>query len=358
MDSIEFLAKYDLRNSKITMIYPSNWTEEMGELYTLQIKGDYVKDDYRYFDIFISRIFVTDQELKKKLDSLNAIECPMLKAVSAIRRGKEYDVKLVLDNDGSEISLELTCGHFGVSGVHYRGFDYTNVYGTSAYLEMEEKYRYVFDEQYFCEEVITGLPDGFSLYERNYIHKTDHAIHARGAKCELRRNGKCIYAYNPCDNHHTPYKEFVLHSNGHRYYPFHVDLYGISYIDVDTLEVFNYVPRGYDNQYGAPNGESFIVTKVLYDPASDFVAYEGCYWAGSSDVMVGNLADPLNFDPHLISINKIIDPEGDECYDIDFVSWDAEGITVICGGENGTVTKKILFEELKKAYETQNKSAY
>ena len=352
-----FLEKNDLSNSKITMIYPYGWTEENGEFYSLQINGDYVKDDYRYFDIIIGRIFVNDTALKEKLECLKTFECPVLKAVSATREGKIYDVKLVLDDNGSEIGLDFTCGQFVASAAHYRGFDYTNVYGTPAYQEMEEENRYVFDEKYFREEVITELPDGFSLYERNYIHEEDHAIHARGSKCELSKDGKCIYAYDSCDNHHTPYKNLILHSNGHRYYPFHVDLYGISYIDVETLEVFNYVPRGYDNQYGAPNGESFIVTKVLYDPASDLVAYEGCYWAGPSDVMVGKLDHPLDFDPHLISISKIIDPE-DEGYDVDFLSWDSDGLTVKVIGDAGKGTSKISFDDLKKAAETQNKSAY
>lgn len=355
MDNNEFLEKYDLSNSKITKICPGNWTEEEGEYYSLHIQGDYVKDEYRYFDIYIMRFLVTDQELKKKLDSLEAIENPVLKAVSGTRNGKGSDVKLLLDNNGSEISLEVTCAQFSASGSHYRGFDYSNVYGTPEYLEMEERNNYVFDEQYFETETITELPDGFSLYEKKYVHYSDHATHARGVNCELRRDGKCICAYTSIDDHHTAYKEFILHSNGHRYYPFHIDLYGISYIDVDTLEVFNYVPRGYDNHYGMPNGESFIVTKVLYDPATDLVAYEGCYWAGPSDVMVGRLDDPLNFDPHLISINKMIDPESDECYEIDFGSWEADGITVKVEDAG---TRKISFEDLEKAFETQDKRAY
>lgn len=353
-----FLEKNDLSNSKITKIYPYSWTEGNSEFYSLQIKGDYVKDDYRYFDIFIGRIIVNDPALKEKLERLKTFECPVLKAVSATGKGREYCVEIVLDNNGSEISLDFSCGLFSASAAHYRGFDYTNVYGTPAYQEMEEENRYVFDEKYFREEVITELPDGFSLYERNYIHKEGHAIHARGSKCELRKDGKCIYAYDSCDNHHTPYKDLILHSNGHRYYPFHVNLYGISYIDVDTLEAFNYIPRGYDNQYGMPCGESFIVTKVHYDPVTDLVAYEGCYWAGPSDVMVGKLDHPLFFDPHLISINKILDPECDEGYDVDFVSWNTDGITVKIIGETGKGTSKISFEDLKKAKETQNKNAY
>ena len=354
MDGIEFLEKNDLGNSKITMIYPSNWTEENNEFYSLHIKGDYVNGEYRYFDIIIGRIPVNSPDLKEKLVSLNTLEFPVLKAVAATRKDRIYDVKLVLDNKGSETGLEFTCGLFNVSGKHYRGFDYTNVFGTPEYLEMEEMYRYVFDEQYFLEEKITELPDGFSLLQRNYIHKTDN-VH--GSKCELCRDGKCIYAYSTCDHHHTPYKEFILHSNGHRYYPFHVDLYGISYIDVDTQGVFNYIPRGYDNQYGAPNGESFIVTKVHYDPASDLVAYDGCYWAGPSEVMVGKLGDPLNFDPHLISVNEILDPEGEEDYDVSFVSWNEEGMTINIVGGDGERTIKLSFDDLEKSSKTQNKSS-
>ena len=73
-----FLEKNDLSNSKITMIYPYGWTEENGEFYSLQIKGDYVKDDYRYFSMIIGRIFVNDTQLKEKLESLKTFECPVL----------------------------------------------------------------------------------------------------------------------------------------------------------------------------------------------------------------------------------------------------------------------------------------
>ena len=358
MDYTEFLRENDLSNAQITGIGTDSWTEDSGELFSFQIKGDYVNGEYRYFDLIASRIRTDDPELKAKIRSLNDMKLPVLKSVSATEKDKTYYVSLALDNNGSVVSVDFTCSFFSASGSHYRGFDYTNVYGTPEYEEMEARCRYVFDEKYFKDEKITELQDGFSWYERNYIHMSDHAIHARGAKIELRKDGKCIFAVSPCDNHHSVHKEIILHSNGHRYLPFHVDLYGISYIDVDTLEVYNYVPRGYDNNCGLPMGESFIVTRVFYDKATDLVAYEGCYWAGPSDVMVGSLKDPLNFDPHLISLDEILDPD-DECYDVDFVSWDEDGITVkVFGDENGTGTAKLSFEDLKKAFETQDKRAY
>ena len=355
MKNIEFLKENDLSNTQIRKIFTDSWTEDGIDYMSIKIDGAYVKDDYRFYTLWFCRIQVCEPELKEKIGKPDNTEHLTLKAVSVSKTDDGYDSKIELSNNGSDISVSFVCGHFTASGSHYLGFDYTNVYDTPEYLKMYEENSYVFDEQYFREEKNTELTDGFSLYERTYIHQDEHAVYARGAKSELRKYGKCIYAYAPCDNHHVPYKEIIHHSNGHRYYPFHVNLYGISYIDVDTLEVFNYVPRGYDNSYGMPNGESFIVTTVFYDPASDLVAYEGCYWAGPYNVMIGNLADPMNFDPHLISINLIFDPENEGCCDTDFISWDKDGITVKIIGD-GTRTEKISFEDLKKAAETQKKT--
>ena len=58
-----------------------------------------------------------------------------------------------LSNNGSDISVSFVCGHFTASGSHYLGFDYTNVYDTPEYLKMYEENSYVFDEQYFREEM-------------------------------------------------------------------------------------------------------------------------------------------------------------------------------------------------------------
>lgn len=70
------------------------------------------------------------------------------------------------------------------------------------------------------------------------------------------------------------------------------------------------------------------MTDIHYDPSSDIVAYGGCYWGGPYDVMAGDLSDPLNYDPHLVSINSIIDPEYDEGWDVDFVCFEDGKLTV------------------------------
>ena len=177
---------------------------------------------------------------------------------------------------------------------------------------------------------------------------SERAVHAEMAKAELRRGGECIFRYTCIDLHDRYRKELIHHSNGHRYYPFHTDLYGISYIDVDTLEVYNYIPIGRYHTYDAVCGESFIIISVHYNPKTDLVAYEGCIWAGPSDVMVGDLSDPLNFDPHLFSIHDIIDPDYEECSDIDFVCWTDEGIEVMVDEKR---TQSISFEEIRRGIE-------
>lgn len=323
----------DLSNTQITKIHLCDWTEAGKKMFTLSVAGDYSKDDYRHYSLTFGRIDSSLSEndgayLEARFKDMQAMNKPLLKSVSSIENPKGNAVEIELEDDERSIKVSFQCGHMFDSRWRYLGMNYDNVYGTPEYLKWMDARSYVFDDKYFSDESVEELPDGYSLYERNYIHKTEHAYHAYGSKSELRKNDQYIYAYTSNDNHHSAYKEFICHSNGHRYYPFHIDLYGISFIDVDTLEVFNYVPRGYDNDHGLPAGESFIILDVHYDTRTNLVAYDGCYWAGPSDVMVGKLDDPLHFDPHLISLGDYFDSEHEELPEITFLSWDEDGLTV------------------------------
>lgn len=214
-----------------------------------------------------------------------------------------------------------------VPGGHSR-FDYTNLYGTEDYDERVRYSIYVEDEKYFAGEEVVELPDGFLLHIKKYIHQSESEIYARFLRCKLQKNEEVIYEYISIADHCRPFTRFINHSNGHRYYPFHIDLYGISYIDVDTLEVFNYIPRGQTTDMTLNVGESFIISDVHYDPVTNLVAYDGCLWACSYDVMVGDLADPIGFDPHLVSIYEILDSKYEDGYHVGFDSWKPDGIVV------------------------------
>lgn len=201
--------------------------------------------------------------------------------------------------------------------------DYSNIYESVEYKQLIEKNKYIENDDYFEEESMINLSDGYYLEIKSYIHKSELVIHGEFNRCKLCKEGECIYEYISIDGCHNPYEEMIIHRNGHRYYPFHIDLYGISYIDVDTREIYNYIPKGNEK-----NGESFIITEIHYDAESNLIAYGGCYWACPSDVMVGDFSTPLSFDPHLISIHEILDIDYEKYDDIDFDSWDHHHLKV------------------------------
>lgn len=223
-------------------------------------------------------------------------------------------------------------------------FSYKNVYGTDDYNKFIDKYRYVIDDKFLYETENYELSDGFSLeistYEEEKQRKGHTVILVVAQKVILKNADKTIYEYYCFYDHIRPFTEIINHKNGHRYYPFHVDLYGISFLDVDTLEVYNYIPEGCQHNCEYPYGESFIIIDIHYDSESNLIAYGGCYWAGPYEVMVGDFSDPLNFNPHLISLHDILDPEYDS---IDFKEWKNNRLYISCDKEE----KSLSVEELR-----------
>ncbi len=207
-------------------------------------------------------------------------------------------------------------------------FSYKNVYETKEYQELFEKNRYVAAPEYLVEQDVYELPDGYSLEVNSYARQEGQVIKAQMDKCVIRHGNEVVYEYESIYNHVRPLTEFIVHSNGHRYYPFHIDLYGISYLELDTGNVYHYVPQGYDNDWGNIYGESFIITDIHYDADTNLIAYGGCYWAGPSEVMVGDFSQPLHFNPKLINIHELLDPEYEEMDDVDFVRWEKDKLVV------------------------------
>ncbi|MDE6780432.1 MAG: hypothetical protein K2J40_03110 [Ruminococcus sp.] len=225
------------------------------------------------------------------------------------------------------------------------GFSYKNVYGTDEYNRFIDKQRYVTDDRFLSETEIYELSDGFSLeistYEEERQSKS-HTVFIAVQKAALKNADSTIYEYYCFYDHTRPFTEIIHHKNGHRYYPFHIDLYGISFLDVDTMEVYNYIPEGYEHDDKYMCGESFIITDIHYDKESNLIAYGGCYWAAPYEVMVGDFSDPLNFNPHLVSLRNILDPEYDYD-DIDFKEWKNNRLYALCDSEE----KSVSIEELR-----------
>ena len=71
--------------------------------------------------------------------------------------------------------------------------------------------------------------------------------------------------------------------------------------------------------------------------------------------MVGKLNDPLNFNPHLISVSEYFDREHKELPEIDFASWDEESLSVKYETDDGVEEKSVALDVLEKEMRRQNK---
>ena len=98
--------------------------------------------------------------------------------------------------------------------------------------------------------------------------------------------------------------------------------------DLDTMEVYNYIPKGEEHDYDAPYGESFIITDIHYDPATNLVAYGGCYWACPYDVIVLDFRDPMTAVEAGQWSDAYLECSGEDCDpdEILFESWDGQNL--------------------------------
>ncbi len=250
--------------------------------------------------------------------------------LDVVKNGELYSVKLSLNIGGGKRDIVFVCKRAGITPKKYRGMSRRNMYAT--WLKSLDDYAYIESEKYFDDEETHEFNE-FTLNIKNYSHRDSKVVRSF-AVCELTGEGlKYRYRSTSYSNPHT-FFDIIRHSNGHRYFPFHIDLYGISYLDVDSGEVYHYIPEGCEHDADWDFGESFIITDIHYDPRTNFIAYSGCYWAGPSDVMVGDFSKPLNFDPYLVSVNEFIDPEYEECWELRFVRFEENGVVV--KNEHGT----------------------
>lgn len=213
---------------------------------------------------------------------------------------------------------------------------FANMYGTPEYQQWRERFAYVEAPEYLCEtEILDNLGDGFTaeikIYRHNEQRNPQYVIsHAKADICTLLREGEPVFRWKDIGGHVRTCFPILHHANGRRYLPFREDLYGMGFLDVDSLECFRYIPRGFTPPEDFPLGESFIITAIHYDPQTNLVAYEGCFWGGYYDTRIAILDDPLHFSPQTVSLLDWLDPEGEheDVEDVDFVAWE-DGILIV-----------------------------
>ncbi|MBO5103721.1 MAG: hypothetical protein J6B74_01480, partial [Ruminococcus sp.] len=161
-------------------------------------------------------------------------------------------------------------------------FSYKNVYNSEKHKNFMDSQRYVIDDKFLDRTENYELSDGFSaeysiysdIEQKNKQYSIKKAV---ASKIILKNADKKVYEYYCFNSYSCGFNDIIHHKNGHRYYAFHVDLYGISFLDVDTLEVYNYIPEGYKHNDDRMCGESFLIYDVHYDIKSNLIAYYGTY---------------------------------------------------------------------------------
>lgn len=297
------------------------------------IEGDFPEEEtensgLKYFSFSFSYISeITQDKIPNELSDFDVIDFEI-----DGEKGK-YFVKLCLENNSQFICLKFICENIDCTLMKYKGMSYKNIYGSDKWNAECERQLYVCGEKYFKDSDIFDLPDGYTLKIKDFADTEEknpqyEIIKVFIQKCILEKSGEPFYEFVSHYDHAALFNEFIEHKNGYRYFPFHIDLYGISYLELETKRVYNYIPEGYQHDFSRLCGESFIITDIHYDRNTNLIAYGGCYWAAPSDIMVGDFSNPLNFNPKLISVHEIIDPGYEEFDDFDFVRWEKDKLIV------------------------------
>ncbi|MBO4473886.1 MAG: hypothetical protein J5750_03125 [Clostridiales bacterium] len=225
-----------------------------------------------------------------------------------------------------------------------------NYYGTEEYKkEMEVLEEQIFSKIRFTEpDRVRELEDGYRV-EYYYYADEEHRLpgHAPvdGEICRLFRNEEQIYEWKNTDGN-SRMADIIHHANGKTYLVFDEDLYGYSVLDLTTRCCMHYIPEESKRKTIEEMVETFIWCRCFYDPKTNQMAVDGCYWASPDSLIVLDFSDPMKTveTENWIDIYRIVrdtwkDAEEDDIgVDIEFLKReDGDLLCRICGGKTKTV---------------------
>ena len=242
--------------------------------------------------------------------------------------------------------IHFYCENISCCLCTFENFSYTNIYSSGVHPEGREFY----DEKYFICTDNYDLSDGFRVQYDVYGEESgigNKYTGARIAKCTYYKDDMQIFEHFTDSHHLHPFRSLIHHSNGNTYIPYHTDLYGISFFEVETGRNYDYIPEGMEHDISFSGGESFIVCDIFYDKDSDLLACDGCYWACPNEIFIMDFSCPLHFDPRMVRMHGEVPMDYNEYDDIGFVRWEKESL--VLKGEDGkeyAVTKARIKEML------------
>jgi len=251
--------------------------------------------------------------------------------------------------DRRVIKLTVTFDTLQCTEYEYDGMSYDNIY--EEMMSGNGQFEYMFAEQYMEYEEECDPGQGYRLMRRIYTDSKEvggMVSALESYSVVLMKDDQMIFSYRVCaDAAPGVADKVILHSDGREYFLFKESLYGLSVLDIADQKVYRYIPRGEEHDRDYPCGESFIITGIHYDPSTDLIAFDGCFWACPGDVMAGDFSDPMEYNPRYVGIHRIIDPEYDEIIDIDFVSWESGVLNCTGGGKTFSVSADTIRDAIK-----------
>lgn len=211
---------------------------------------------------------------------------------------------------------------------------------TTEYQNERRSFEAVFVPENLEESERFETEDGFYAERAIYCGKVT-GLNLRASETVVyAANSSEIYRYRNIDENQE-FLTLVRHSNGKQYLMFRTDLYGYGVYDIAADNDFFYIPD---------EKETFIWTKLFYNPLNDMLAVSGCYWACPWDVTLLDFKNPMK-ETEWLNLHSKLDP-GYEIYDdIDFVHWDGTSLIVtldaieLVNGKEISVRREMRIEE-------------
>ena len=236
-----------------------------------------------------------------------------------------------------------------------------NIAYSQEYKEQREKYLSLITPESRCTyfDGSHELEGGYSVHYKVYHGemKTWNAFPSENAL--LDKDGNPAFVWHNID-HNGNVSHIFRHANGKQYLLFHIDLYGYSILELESGKEFHYVPSESFSKDGNGFDETFLWVVPHYDPESNLIAVEGCYWAYPYSVIVTDFSDPFAEQPteRWIDIHALIDPNFERYDDIDFVRWESGALCVNChrsSDDRNDQCEEIRFtvEELREKMRTK-----
>lgn len=156
----------------------------------------------------------------------------------------------------------------------------------------------------------------------------------------------------------VPQVELITHSNGNEYLIYHINLYGISVFNLNTLTNYDYYPERSFPFDKEDFKESFIWTNTFYHSDSNLIVFFGCFWACPYTGMIADFTDPMNTtDYKWYDLQNLVDASRDEFWIDDVIGWDGDRLKIRIENQNDSSMKEIAYtvEDIKKFIKEQEK---